>query len=67
LVTVQNISVVSKTKKTREKRKAKKKSFKKTFIGFCRKKLNKGNLDQLNSELAKISKSDNSGPNRTTY
>jgi len=43
-----------KNKKKREKRKAKKKSFKKTFIGFCRKKLNKGKLDQINLELAQI-------------
>jgi len=31
-----------------------KKSFKKMFIGFCRRKLNKGKLDQINSELAQI-------------
>jgi len=49
-VIVQNISVASKTKK--KKREKKKKLFKKTFIGFSRKKLNKRNLDQINSELA---------------
>jgi len=45
-----------KNKKKREKRKAKKKRklFKKTFIGFCRIKLNKTKLDQINSELAQI-------------
>jgi len=51
---VQNISVASKTKQKREKRKAKKKMFKKRFIGFCRRKLNKRKLDQINSELAQI-------------
>jgi len=60
LVSVQNISVASKKKK-------KKKSFKKTFIGFCRRKLNKGKLDQINSKLAQIWESDYWGPNRTTY
>jgi hypothetical protein len=50
-VIVQNISVASKTKQ--KKHKSKKKPFKKTFIGFCRKKLNKRKLDQINSELAK--------------
>jgi hypothetical protein len=43
-----------KNKKKREKIKAKKKSFKMTFIGFCRRKLNKGKLDQINSELAQM-------------
>jgi hypothetical protein len=53
-VIVQNISVASKTKK-QKKRKAKK-TFrsKKTFIGFCRRKLNKRKLDQINLELAQI-------------
>jgi hypothetical protein len=57
-VIVQNILVASKTKKkNREKRKEKskkKKLFKKTFIGFCRRKLNKRKLDEINSELPKI-------------
>jgi hypothetical protein len=53
-VIVQNISVASKTKK-KKKRKAKKKfRSKKTFIGFCRRKLNKRKLDQINLELAQI-------------
>jgi hypothetical protein len=48
------MSVASKGKKNIENRKSKeKKSFKKTFIGFCRRKLNKGKLDQLNSKLSK--------------
>jgi hypothetical protein len=50
-VIVQNILVASKTKTKREKRREKK-LFKNTFIGFCRRKLNKRKLDQLNSELA---------------
>jgi len=53
-VIVRNISIASKTKKKREKRKAKKKSFKKMFIEFCRRKLNKRKLDQINLELAQI-------------
>jgi hypothetical protein len=43
-----------KNQKKRVKRKAKKKSFKKLFIGFCRRKLNKGNFDQPNFALAQI-------------
>jgi hypothetical protein len=65
-VIVQNILVASK-KKNKEKRKAKKKLFKKTFIGFCRRKLNKRKLDQINSELHQIWYSNYWGPNRTTY
>jgi hypothetical protein len=45
---------ISSIKKNREKRKAKKKLLKKTFIGFCRRKLNKRKLDQIKSELAQI-------------
>jgi len=41
--------------KNKEKRK---KLFKKVFIGFSRRKLNKGKLDQINSELAQILYSD---------
>jgi hypothetical protein len=52
-IIVQNISIASKQKK-RRKEKRKEKSFKKTFIGFCRRKPNKGKLDQINSELAQI-------------
>ena len=49
------ISSIKNLKKKEEKReKQKKKSFKKTFIGFCRRKLNKRKLDQINSELAEI-------------
>jgi hypothetical protein len=43
---------VSRIKK--EKQKENKKSFKETFIGFCCIELNKGKLDQINSELAQI-------------
>jgi hypothetical protein len=49
-VTVQYISTV-KNKEKREKQR--KKSFKKTFIGFCCRKQNKGKSDQINSELSK--------------
>jgi len=52
-VIVKNILVESKTKK-KEKKEKKKKLFKKMFIGFCRRKLNKRKLDQINSELAQI-------------
>jgi len=52
-VILQNILVASKTKK-KEKREKKKKLFKKTFIGFCRRKLNKRKLDQINTELTQI-------------
>ena len=38
----------------KKKEKKKNKSFKKTFIGFCCRKLNKGQLDQINLELAQI-------------
>jgi len=38
-----------------------------TFIGFCRRKLNKGKLDQINSELAQMWYSNYQGPKRTTY
>jgi hypothetical protein len=43
-------------KKKREKREGKKKnkSFKKIFIGFYRRKLNKEKLDQVNLKLAQI-------------
>ena len=44
-----------------------KKSFKKTFIGFCHRKLNKGKLDQINSELTQNWYSDYWGPSRTIY
>jgi hypothetical protein len=37
------------------------------FIGFCRRKLNKGKLDQINSELAQSTYSDYWAPNQTTY
>jgi hypothetical protein len=40
---------------------------KKTFIGFCCRKLNKGKLDQINLEFAKSWYYDYCGPNRTTY
>jgi len=50
-----------------KKKKKEKKSFKKTFICFCRKKLNEGKLDQINLELAEMLYSDYRGPNRTTY
>jgi hypothetical protein len=53
--------------KNKKKREAKKKSFKKTFIGFCRRKLNKRKLDQINSELVKISYSKYWGPSRSKY
>jgi len=43
-----------KNKKKIKNKKAKKKLFKKTFIGFCRRKLNKGKLHQIISELAQI-------------
>jgi hypothetical protein len=52
-VIVQNISVASKKKKKKRKTKKKFRS-KKTFIGFCRRKLNKRKLDQINLELAQI-------------
>ena len=38
----------------KKKRKEKKRLFKKTLMCFCRIKLNKGKLDQLNLELAQI-------------
>jgi len=38
----------------KKKKKRKKKSFKKTFIGFCCRKLNKRNLDQIILEFAQI-------------
>jgi hypothetical protein len=47
------LKYISSIKKIK-KRKGKKQSFKKMFIGFCRRKLNKGKLDQINSELAQI-------------
>jgi hypothetical protein len=50
-VIVQNILVLSKIK---IKEKAKTKTFKQSFIGFCSRKLNKRQLDQINSELAQI-------------
>jgi hypothetical protein len=53
-VIVQNISVASKTKNKKREKRSKKKLFKKTFIGFCRRKLNKRKLDQINMELAQI-------------
>jgi hypothetical protein len=53
-VIVQNILVASKTKKKEKREKQKKKLFKKTFIGFCRRKLNKRKLDEINSELPKL-------------
>jgi hypothetical protein len=37
------------------------------FIGFCRKKLNREKLDQINSELAQLWDSNYWGPNHTTY
>jgi hypothetical protein len=49
------------------KQKNKKKSFKKTIIGFCRRKLNKGKLDQINPKLAQILESYYWGPNCITY
>jgi len=64
-VIVQTISVASKKKEKREKQK--KKLFKKTFIGFCRRKLNKRKFDQLNSELVQILYSYYWAPNHTTY
>jgi hypothetical protein len=51
-VIVQNISVASK-KKRKEKSK-KKNCSKRRFNGFCRRKLNKRKLDQINLELAEI-------------
>jgi hypothetical protein len=44
-----------------------KKVIRNTIICFCRRKLNKGKLDQINPELAQISYSDYWGPNRTIY
>jgi hypothetical protein len=41
--------------------------FKKTFIGFCRRKLNKRKLDQINLELAQLLYSNYWVPNRTKY
>jgi hypothetical protein len=35
-------------------KKERKKLLKKTINGFCRRKLNMGNLDQIDSELAQI-------------
>jgi hypothetical protein len=49
---------ISSIKNKKREKKKEKKSFKKTFIGFCRRKLNKGKLDQINSELAQILESD---------
>jgi hypothetical protein len=46
--------MASKTKNKREKRKSKIKLFKNTFIGFCRRKLNKRKFNPINSELAQI-------------
>jgi len=43
-----------KIKKQKEKKRKEKKSFKETFIGFCRRKLNKEKLDQINLKLAQI-------------
>ena len=60
-VTVQNISVASKKREKREGKK-KNKSFKKIFIGFRRRKLNKEKLDQINSKLAQIWYSNYWGP-----
>jgi len=37
------------------------------FISFCRRKLNKEKLDQINSELAHIGYSDFYGHNQTTF
>ena len=48
-------------------KKERKKLLKKTIIGFCRRKLNKGKLDQINSELSQIGYSNYWGPNHTTY
>jgi len=53
LVTVQNILGEHKKKKNKRK-KEKQKSLKKMFIGFYRRKQNKGKLDQISSELAQI-------------
>jgi len=44
---------ISSIKKT-EKREKERKRTNQTFIGFYRRKLNKGKLDQINSELAPI-------------
>jgi Zn-finger protein len=44
---------IGKRKEKREKER-KNKSFKKMFIGLCRRKLNKEKLNQINSELAQI-------------
>jgi hypothetical protein len=41
-------------KKKRKEKSKKKNLFKKTFIGFCCRKLNKRKLDQINLELAEI-------------
>jgi hypothetical protein len=51
---------ISSIKKSKEK-----KSFKKMFIGFYRRKLNKGKLDQMNSELAQSWYYDYWVPNHT--
>ena len=56
-----------KNKKKEKREMQKKKLFKKMFIGFCRIKLSKRKLDQINSELAQIWYSNYWGPNRTTY
>jgi hypothetical protein len=55
---------IKKKREKREKERQKTKSFKKTFNGFCRRKLNKGKLNQINSKLAQLLYPDFGGPNR---